>query len=223
VELSVLDSALDGNFELAFPGVRLLAHGDLSFVVSARTLVSQMVAFVTLRRTLTLLDVLMAGHDDELASDRPVAAPLPVLEEIKKQWASLDPASLGMQRALIGEYRLVLKMVDMVDQSPSDYGVSPLGRLLFDRAETLRIVNHEYELLKRFLEVPGTPAPEIRDHPGLFWWLNNPLGKQMLQLAPVIAPTLERGTKEAKELVTLRDDVVKRLDAFMRAHGPGPE
>lgn len=222
VELSVLDSAMEGNFELAFPGVRLLSQGDLSFVVSTRTLLSQMVAFVLLRRTLTLLDVLMAGHDDELANHRPVAAPVPVLQEIRKQWVSLDPASLGMQRALVGEYTMMVKMVDLVEQSPSEYGVSPLGGLLFDRADTLRTINDDYGLLKTFLEVPGTPLPELREPTGPFWWLRNPIGKQLLQVAPVLAPTFERGKNEGKELLTLRDDVLKRLDAFLQAPAPAP-
>ena len=214
VELSLLDRAMDGHFEQAFSGADLLAQGDLSFVVSSRTLVSQMVGFAIARRMMSLVDVLLAGYEDELADAQPVKTS--TLESIRKRLSSLDPVGLSMRRSLIGEYQMVVRTLDLVEQSPSAAGIGgkwePLAGLLYDRGATQRLINDEYRALMEFVEVPGTPEPVSKDATeGWGWWLRNPIGKQLKGLTSVMAPTLARGRSDAEALILLRDAVIKRL------------
>jgi hypothetical protein len=230
VELSLLDRAMDGHFEQAFSGADLLAQGDLSFVVSSRTLVSQMVGFAIARRMMSLVDVLLAGYGDELAGAQPVSAKISTLESIHKRLSSLDPVELSMRRSLVGEYQMVVRTLDLVEQSPSAAGIGgkwePLAGLLYDRGATQRLINDEYRALMEFVEVPGTPEPVSKDATeGWGWWLRNPIGKQLHGLTSVMAPTLARGKKDADGVILLRDAVIKRLaeriDAERTRAAPG--
>jgi len=216
VELSLLDRAMDGHFEEAFTGADLLARGDLSFVVSSRTLVSQMVGFAIVRRMMSLVDVLLAGYEDELAADRPVSAKTSALESIRKRLSTLDPVELSMRRSLIGEYQMVMRTLDLVEQSPSAAGIGgrwePLAGLLYDRGATQRMFNDEYRSLMEFVEVPGKPEPVSKDPTQQWgWWFRNPVGKQWHGLTSVMAPMLARGKEDADDVILLSDAVIKRL------------
>lgn len=216
VELSMLDRAMEGHFEDAFSGADLLARGDISFVVSSRSLISQMVGFAIVRRMMFLTDVLLAGCEDELAGGQPVSAKTSTLDSIRKRLSTLDPVELSMRRSLIGEYQRVVRTLDLVEQSPSAAGVGgrwePLAGLLYDRGATQRLINDEYRSLMEFVEVPGTPEPVSKDPTQPWgWWLRNPIGKQLQGLTSVMAPTLARGKRDADDVILLRDAVVKRL------------
>ncbi len=216
VELSMLDRAMEGHFEDAFAGADLLAQGDLSLIVSSRRLLSQMVGFAIVRRMMSLVDVLLAGYEDELADDRPVSAKTSALESIRKRLSTLDPVELSMRRSLIGEYQMVVRTLDLVEQSPSAAGIGgrwePLAGLLYDRGATQRRINDEYQALMEFVEVPGKPQPVSKDATeGWGWWLRNPIGKQLKGLTSIMAPTLARGKRDAADVILLRDAVIKRL------------
>ncbi len=216
VELSLLDRAMDAHFEEALSGVDLLAQGDVSFVGSSRTLVSQMVGFATVSRMMSLVSVLLAGFEDELAAGRLVSVKASTLESIRERLSALDPAALTMRRSLVGEYQMVVRALDQVERSPSAAGIgggwAPLAGFLYDRGATQRLVNEEYQALMKFVEVPGTPEPVSKDPTQPWgWWFRNPVGKQMYGLTSVMAPTLARGKRDADGVILLRDAVVKRL------------
>jgi hypothetical protein len=219
-ELALLNQALEGAWNEAFSGTRLLVDGDFAFVVSTRSLLNQMIAFANASRTLELLEVLLAGYQEAGNDENRRDADAATFDKLSSSLMKLERSELGIQRSVMGEYIFHVRTLKVVEDVPAQVqiaeGWGPMGRVFFDRGATLRLLNEDFEGVMAFANKPGSAPPERpRFTETSMWWLRNPVGKIVLDTGrATLIPVLEKGIKEADDLIIHRDALRKRIDAL---------
>lgn len=222
-ELAMCVHGIDGKWSDAFAGTERLARGDAALLRSARSLLAQMIALSAAQHTLELLELLLAGYEQAPRDDVGVAI---------ETWKGLETAlsvgrgELGMERALMGEYILFVRALDVLEKDPAKAGVTrwgSAGRIFFDRGETLALMNEDFAPLMDYAKKPGSPPPLRREFAkGALWWLRNPIGRLALDMGRSDAVRLlDQGRTKADDWVAKRDALVVEMTR-VRSARPSP-
>jgi len=183
LELTLLLRALEGDFPGALTGATDLFRAALDLVRTARSFVGHLVAIVVVARSIELLHRIdMAIDATEGAGDNPALQP--TLTRLGSLLQTLDEATLDMRHAMIFEYLHSRAAIDAIARDPEIASLPPWGSLVFDRQDTARRIDNNFQRIVEFARDPSvTPEPEFRtgtERP--MWWLFNPGGQQALEV-----------------------------------------
>ena len=214
-ELAVFDAALRGEWEDAFQRAAGLAALDVDYAATSRRALSGTIALKNCVRVVSLIDVLLSGYEAVESSQR-IRVAGPTARTLDSLLGRISEDTLDLRRMVIGEYLFSLDGLDAIDRSPGALSpeagrFGPLARVLFDRGETLRMLNDEYEPIAKYASAPHGPAPDVPGPhaQGPLWWLRNPTGKQALDtLRLPLASVIQRAAAD-RETCLLRRNVVR--------------
>ncbi len=180
-EVAILARALEAPDDAVTRLVRLL-RADAGWLGSSRSILSFEVAVASARRSLTVATLLLprvsAGSRASLAG---------AVADVRR-------APLDLRRPLIVEYLRGLSAIDIVasdasalrSMDPTSHPTSWTGRLVsaigLDRGRTKRLLAERTRTWLGWLEQPATVAPptEVTHAEQTLYWLDNPVGKRIL-------------------------------------------
>ena len=214
-ELAMLTHALDGRWNEALVGTKRLAFGDAAFVQSSRSLLSQMIGIVNATHTVELVELLLAGYQQP--NERRAEVNPSTWIELTTALSSVKRSDLTMERAVMAEYLLYVRGLDVIAEDPRKAGMDGWGSasgVFFDKGATLELLNQDFESLMEFTKKPGSPEPKRqRFTEGGLWWLRNPVGKLAMDLGRTdIVNFVKKGNRKADALISKRDAVLPKIE-----------
>ncbi len=212
-ELRIVEAVGKGKPAEAIALADKLLRADLMFLGSTRSLIGTIIASKNAEASMRLAGFAV----DAVPTDAPLQEG-ELSRNLTALSATLESATgndWSMSRAIKGEYLVGESAITTLGAQAA--GSGGMAQYLFDRKNTIELLQPYYVALNEAAETPAgkTPPPSPRFTGEGMWWAYNPTGKYALDMMMVeIGPRIADFEKTKAGLLASRGDLSKRVAAL---------